>query len=110
MLILRDFNYPTITCATLGIPHNKENRATKLLTVTQKCLLHNQIPTLLDLIFTSGNQGINNMSILSPLGKSYHNVITFHDQLECVKSSKVDCNYHKTNYTAMKRKFNNIDW
>ena len=110
LLILDDFNYPTIIWATLGTPHNKQNRTIKLLTITQKCFLHNQIPTLIDLIFTSSDQGINNVSILSPLGKSYDNVITFHYQLECVKLSKVDCNYHKANYTAMKRKFNNTDW
>ena len=40
LLILGDFNYPTINRATLGTPHNKENCTTKFLTVTQNCFLH----------------------------------------------------------------------
>ena len=70
----------------------------------------NQILTLIDLCFTSDDQAIYNLSFLSPLGKSYHNVITFQYHLECVESSKVGHNYHKSNYTAMKRKPNDIDW
>ena len=35
LLILGDFNSPTINWVTLGTPHNKENCATKFLTVTQ---------------------------------------------------------------------------
>ena len=88
LLILGDFNYPTINWATLVTPHNKENCAAKFLTVTQNCVLHhhvnnsthvrpNQTPTLINLIFTSDDQAIYNLSFLSPLGKNHHNVITF---------------------------------
>ena len=70
----------------------------------------NQTPTLIDLIFTSDDQTINNLSFLSPLGKSQHNVITFHYQLEYNKLSKAGCNYHKANYTAMKRKLSDSEW
>ena len=104
LLILDDFNYPTINWATLGTPHNKENCTTKFLTVTQNCFLHqhvnnpthvrpNQTPTLIDFIFTSDDQTINNLSFLSPLGKSHHNVITFQYQLECIESIKVGYNF-----------------
>ena len=104
LLILDDFNYPTMNWATLGTPHNKENCATKFLTVTQNCFLHqhvnnpthvrsNQTPTLIDFIFTSDDQTINNLSFLSPLGKSHHNVITFQYQLECIESIKVGYNF-----------------
>ena len=34
LVILGDFNYPTINWGTLGTPHNRENCATKFLTVT----------------------------------------------------------------------------
>ena len=44
------------------------------------------------------------------LGKSRHNVITFQYQLECLELNKVGYNYHKVDYTAMKRKHNNIEW
>ena len=37
LLILGNFNYPTINWATLGTPHNKENCTTKFLTVPQNC-------------------------------------------------------------------------
>ena len=122
MLILGDFNYPTINWETLGTPHNKENCVNKIsYSYPVNCFLHqhinnpthvrlNQTPTLLDLIFTSDDQAINNLSFLSPLGKSHHNAITFQYQLECIESMKVGYNYHKANYTAMKRKLNVIDW
>ena len=72
-LILGDFNYPTINWATLGTRHNKENCTTKFLTFTQNCFLDkhvnnpthvrpNQTPTLIDFIFTSDDQAINNLS------------------------------------------------
>ena len=120
MLILGDFNYPTINWATLGTPYNKENCATKFLTVTLNCFLYqlvniptqvrpNQSPTLIDLVFTSDVQAINKLSFLSPLCKSHHSFITFEYQLECIESIKVGYNYHKANYTAMKRKLNGID-
>ena len=70
----------------------------------------NQTPTLVDLIFASDDQAISNLSFLSPLGKSQHNVITFHYQLEYIELSKAGCSYHKANYTAMKRKLNDIKW
>ena len=52
LLILSDFNYPTINWATLGTPHNKGNCGTKFLTVTQNCFLHQHVNNLhiLDLI------------------------------------------------------------
>ena len=88
LLILGDFNYPTINWVTLGTPFNKENCTTKFHTNTQNCYLHqhvinrthvrlNQTPTLIDLIFTSDDQAINKLSFLSPSGKSHHNAITF---------------------------------
>ena len=121
MLILGDFNYPTINWATLGTPYNKENCATKFLTVTLNCFLYqlvnipthvrpNQSPTLIDLVFTSDVQAINKLSFLSPLCKSHHSFITFEYQLECIESIKVGYNYHKANYSAMKRKLNASDW
>ena len=69
LLILGDFNYPTKNWATLGTLHNKQNCATKFLTVTRNCFLHqhvnnpthvrpNQTPTLIDLIFTSDDHAI----------------------------------------------------
>ena len=70
----------------------------------------NQVPILIKLIFTSDDQAINSLSFLSPLGKSHHNVITFQYQLERIESSKEGYNYHKANYTAMKKRFNDIDW
>ena len=121
LLILGNINYPTINWAMLVTPHIKENWTTKFLTVTKNSFLHlhvnntihvrpNQTPTLIDLIFTSDDQTINNLSFLSPLGKSQHNVITFHYQLEYIKLSKAGCNYHKANYTAMKRKLSDSEW
>ena len=73
LLILGDFNYPTINWATLGTHHNKETCATKFLTVTLNCFLcqhvnnpahvrPNQIPTLISFIFTFDDEAINNLS------------------------------------------------
>ena len=64
----------------------------------------------MNLLFTSDDQGINNLSLLSPLGKIHHNVIIFQYQLECGESSKVGYNYHTANYTVMIKKINYIVW
>ena len=40
----------------------------------------------------------------------HNNVITFQYQLERIESIKVGHNYHKANYTTMKRKLTGIDW
>ena len=72
LLLLGDSDYPTINWAMLGTPLYKENCATKFLTVTQNCFLHqhvnnpthfrpNQTPTLIDFIFTSDDQAIKNL-------------------------------------------------
>ena len=89
----------------------------KFLTVTQNCFLHqhinnpthvrpNLIPTLTDLIFTSNDQANDNLSFLSLLGQTRHYIST----PSRVKSIEVGYNYHKVNYSAIKRKLNDIDW
>ena len=67
----------------------------------------NQIPRLIDLIFTFDDQAINILPFLSPLCRSHYNVITFQYQSECVESSY---NYHKADYIAMKSKLSDLDW
>ena len=104
----------------MGTFHNKENCATKFLTITQNCFFYQHVNNstharpdqnlrLIDLILTFNGQAINNFSFLSPLDISCHNVIIFQYLLECTESSKIDYNYPKAKYTAMKRNLSGID-
>ena len=103
LLILGDLIYPT---------KNEENCTTIFVAVTKYCFLHqhinNPIHARPDYDFRWPSDKL--LVLLSPLGKSRHNVITFQYQLECTRSSKVGYNYHKANYTAIKRNLNDIDW
>ena len=102
LLILGDLIYPT---------KNEENCTTIFVAVTKYCFLHqhinNPIHARPDYDFRWPSDKL--LVLLSPLGKSRHNVITFQYQLECTRSSKVGYNYHKANYTAIKRNLNDID-
>ena len=89
LLILGDFNFPTINWDSLSTPHLSNHCASEFLAATQDSFLFqyiqssthtkpNQKPTLIDLIFSQDEQTITNMATSAPLGKSHHKVLRFH--------------------------------
>ena len=88
LLILGDFNFPTINWDSLSTPHLSNHCASEFLAATQDAFLFqyvqspthtrpNQKPTLIDLIFSQDDQTITNMTTSTPLGKSHHKVLSF---------------------------------
>ena len=89
LLILGDFNFPTINWDSLSTPHLSNHCASEFLAATQDAFLFqyvqspthtrpNQKPTLIDLIFSQDDQTITNMTTSAPIGKSHHKVLRFY--------------------------------
>ena len=89
LLILIDFNFPTINWENLSTPHLSNHCTSKFLAATQDAFLFqcvqspihtrsNQKPTLTDLIFSQDDQTITNMTTSAPIGKSHHKVLRFY--------------------------------
>jgi len=69
----------------------------------------NVLPSLLDLIFTSELDMINNLSYLPPLGNSDHICIKFN--LVCyAEEKKSKYNLKVANYDLIKETLSNVDW
>ena len=67
---------------------------------------------ILDLVFTSENEMVENLEVSCPVASSDHNVLTFRLILETVldESSFKYLNYHKGNYGKICDELEGIDW
>ena len=83
LLVLGDFNYPTINWDNLSTPHLSNFCAFKFLAATQDASLFqyvqnhthtglNQKPTWMDLFFLQDDQTIANMTTSASLGESHY--------------------------------------
>ena len=122
LLILGDFNFPTINWDSLSTPHLSNHCASEFLAATQDAFLFqyvqspthtrpNQKPTLIDLIFSQDDQTITNMTTSAPLGKSHQKVLRFPYTVD--KNSKNERPrylYHRANYDSIKLELLRVDW
>jgi hypothetical protein len=122
LLILGDFNCPTINWRTLSSPNC--GLAPILLSTTVSLGWHQhslhptrfrtgQRPSVLDLIFTNEREMIDEVTTLSPLGKSDHAVLSW--DLLCYWQSILPPNiprfaYHRGDYAGMSNYLNSVDW
>jgi len=120
ILIMGDFNYPTINwCATecSGPPE-----ARNFVESVQDSYLHQHVlnatrarvannPSVLDLVFTSDENMIDKIQYESPLGHSDHGVLLFTVNCSTVISEPNDVkwNFFKGDYESMKKGLD-VDW
>ena len=121
LLILGDFNFPTINWDSLSAPHLFNHCASEFLAATQHAFLlqyvespthtrPNQKPTLIELIFSQDEQTITNMTTSTPLGKSHHKVLRFHYAVDNnSKNERPRYLYHRANYDSIKLELQRVD-
>ena len=114
LLILGDFNLPTMSWDNLSITHVSNHCASEFLAAPQNAILFqhiqtpthtrpNQKPTLIDLFFFQDDQTITNMITSAPLGKSHQKVLRFHCTVDNNSKNKWSHYlYHRNNYGSMK--------
>jgi len=122
VLILGDFNYPTINWEAHTSQANRHNEITFVDNIRKNSLFQhinqptrgriNQTPHILDLIFTNEEQMISEILYLSPLGKSDHNILIFN--FNCyIKSPTYEKTlwfYNKTDYDSLKKDIRKENW
>ena len=122
LLILGNFNFPTINWDNLSTPHLSNHSTSEFLAAAQDAFLFqcvhspihtrpNQKPTLTDLIFSQDGQTITNMTTSAPLGISHHKGLRFdyivgHNS----KNETPRYLYHRANYASMKLELQKVDW
>ena len=114
LLILGDFNFPTINWDNLSTPHLSNHYTSEFLAAAQDAFLFqcvqspihtrpNHKPTLTDLIFSQDDQTITNMTTFAPLGISHHKGLRFYYIVDHnSKNETLRCLYHCANYASMR--------
>lgn len=120
LLIMGDFNYPSIDWGLLSTRNRTE---CLFLNTIQDNYMFQQVneptrwrvgnkPNILDLVLTNEESVIPNIEYSSPLGKSDHCVLLF--EYECFvkinKVTKIRKCFDKGDYTSIKRNLTNINW
>ena len=108
-----DFNFKDINWNTWTTPHLEESKEEQFLEAIRDSYLHQHItkptrrrgtdtPSTIDLIFTNELMQVSNIEHLPPLGKSDHDVISFHFNCSLDYSkTKSRYNYNKADYNAI---------
>ena len=120
--LVGDFNFRDINWETCSTIHNEESKEYKFIETIQSCFLHqhmtkhtrrrgNDVPSLIDLVFTNEIMQISDIKNLPPLGRSDHDVISFkfHSYLDFSKP-KSSYLFRNGDYPAMKELLKNECW
>ena len=122
LLLLEDFNYPSINWEKLDVSHTPEHCASKFFTAAQNSFLSQHVSTethsrthqrstLIEIIFTLDDQSITNSICISSLGKSHHKILKFNYLVKCsLNHDKIHYLYHVANFNGMKNDLRFIDW
>lgn len=123
IMILGDFNYPSIDYSKLIVNPGGEHAAKEFLDKTMDIFLYQNVyedtrvrqgqnPSKLDYIFTDEDNLIENLQVLPPLGKSDHACLDFsylkgseEDQPNHVKRNYWKADFHNINLTL-----NSVNW
>jgi hypothetical protein len=124
LLIMGDFNYPTIDWATCTSTKKDTNDDSNVFLETVKdaylfqhvtrptrCRINNT-PSTIDLIFTNEEGMINDLELCSPMGKSDHSIIHFN--LTCYSMVRTSQGsrfmYDRGDYDGMRQFIQTTDW
>ena len=124
LIIVGDFNHPEINWEHSYTKMNEQHRASKFLFNISKCKLYQHVdkhthhkpgckPSLIDLVITKNPDIIENVTLSSPLGKSYHSTILIKTAIKkevkqkcMIKKYQID----KGNYDKMREHLGEINW
>lgn len=116
VLITGDFNYPDINWVDGTSPSNCNNKATVFLDTIRDTFLHQHVvnsthyrceqqPTLIDLVFTSEEGMIKDLTHCAPIGKSHHSLLVFQYVCYAKKSNVIKeerFSFSKGDYDGMR--------
>ena len=116
VLIGGDFNQPQIDWINGTSPGSKDHPASVFLEFTRDSFLHQHVkspthyrgtqnPTLIDLVFSSEEDMVKNLTQEAPVGKSHHQVIHFDFLCYALHENKSGTvyNYKKADYEKMRK-------
>ena len=123
VLIMGDFNPPLMNWSSWTCSNNSENSYDNtFIDCLRDSFFHqhvtiptrsryNQNPSILGLILTNEEGIISSLSHLSPLGKSYHSILTFnfHCYIQHRRHDRMQCNYRKGDHSTMRAQLS-LDW
>jgi len=124
-LIIGDFNAPSIDWNNLSCSNGSSSFAREFINSTQDSFLTQHVceptrhipgqrPSILDLVFTSNPDSIDEVQHHTPLGSSDHECIFF--EVKCstqhCKQVESNCkyNYMKADYLSINNKLNEVNW
>ena len=110
VLIMGDFNYPTINWNTMSVPGGVARAPFEFLDTVNDCLVVQHVknftrvrgenqPSTLDLLFTNSEHDIDNLEYDSPIGLSDHCVLKFEYDVGsqfCSATNKPQLNFFKS--------------
>ena len=115
VIIFGDFNHRTIDWDSLSARNRQD---TLFLEATQDCFLHQHVreatreSAVLDLVFSSEVDMVENIEIRDHLGASDHSILTFDiiTNVEILDSNRVYRDYKKGNYDKIITELKRINW
>ncbi len=123
ILVAGDFNYPEIEWKEGISPQDPNNKAARFMEATRDAFLtqhvldpthfrNNQVPNVLDLVFTNEDNMISIIEHLAPLGKSHHQVLKFNYKCYTVAKTCVEKKFCfiKGDYNMMQLLLNKQNW
>jgi hypothetical protein len=123
ILIMGDFNYPSIDCQQDLVMAGPESAPAKFLEATQDLLLFQHVkkatrirqgnqPSTLDYVFTDDDNLIDDIVYNEPLGKSDHVILEWELITETTEttSSQPKFNYIKGDYEKITDELMRVDW
>ena len=124
LLVMGDFNYPEISYNRYCVDAPNDSSAQKFFDCTQDLYLYqhideftrcrpNQLPSILDYIFTRDEEVIQNLAYQSPLGKSDHCCILFEyvsQPSASASSDELKFNFWRGDYDSINKELGQVDW